>query len=55
MFFGFDGEESGVGYIEPRSAAYEFAEQILLGHTDLSEDEVDEHVLNPLRYEFRGT
>jgi hypothetical protein len=25
MFFGFDGEESGVGYIEPRSAAYEFA------------------------------
>ncbi len=24
MFFGFDGDETGVGYIEPFEAAYEF-------------------------------
>lgn len=36
MYQGHDDEDTGVIYIEPRSAAYEFADQILLGYTDKS-------------------
>ena len=32
MYYGFDGDESGVIEIEPKSAAYEFSEQILQYH-----------------------
>lgn len=36
MYFGFEGDESGVGYIDPKSAAYQFKEQILLGYTEMT-------------------
>ena len=36
MYFGFDGDETGVGFLEPKGAAYEFKEQILLGYTDFT-------------------
>lgn len=36
MYFGFDGNETGVGYIEPFEADYEFKEQILLGYSSLT-------------------
>lgn len=49
MFFGFDGDDTGVGYIEPFQAAYEFKEQILLGYTPLSFFDFDDMVLDPLR------
>jgi hypothetical protein len=45
MYFGFDGEESGVGFIEPRSAAYEFSEQILLGYTEMTYYEIEQKIL----------
>jgi hypothetical protein len=55
MYFGFKGDESGVGYIEPRTAAYEFKEQLLLGHTELTLYEIEDQVLEPLHLAFTGT
>lgn len=45
MYYGFEGDESGVGYIEPRTAAYEFREQILLGYTEYTLYEIESQVL----------
>lgn len=49
MYYGFDGDESGIGYLTPRSAAYEFKEQILLGYTEYTLYEIEGHVLEPLQ------
>ena len=49
MFFGFEGEETGVGYLEPKTAAYDYKEQIILGYTEQSIYEVDRNVLDSLR------
>ena len=36
MYYGFAEDETGVIEIEPKSAAYEFSEQVLLGHMHYS-------------------
>ena len=49
MYFGFDGDETGVGYLEPKTAAYDFKEQIIIGYTQQSIYEIDRNVLDALR------
>ena len=45
MYYGFDGDESGVIEIEPKSAAYEFSEQILLGYMKYSYFDLEKQIL----------
>lgn len=54
MYFGFDGDETGVGYLEPRTAGYEFKSQQLLGYTEYKLVDIEDEVLDPLRVEFIG-
>ena len=48
MYYGFDGEETGVIGIHPKTAAYEFEQRTFLGYTQFSYYEMHSKIIEKL-------